>query len=427
MNKLSLANFPSGWDLKRIEEICDVKGRVGWKGYTKEDLRKNGPLALGAMHIDKNNKLDLSQPVYLSREKYEESPEIMVNKGDIILAQRGSLGKVTIIDKEIGEATINPSMVLIKNIKINNLYLYYSLCGDQIQNVINNETSQTSIPMISQAQIKNFVIPIPSKKEQEKIADILSTVDGVIERTEAIIEQTEIVKKGLMQQLLTKGIGHTKFKITEIGEIPEEWAYVTLEDITIRVTDGAHKSPPTFEGGVPIATVENMRDDYLDIKSCRTISIEDFQQLLRNSCAPEKYDVLLSKDGTIGKTLVFNQEEKVVLLSSIAIIRPNLNKLRSEYLMYYLQSHLFYWNLEKFRSGSAIKRIVLKDIKRLAIPLPPIDEQRKIALYLESLDQKIKFEIQKLSRLQAIKKGLMQVLLTGEVQVKVHNKEVTTS
>nr|WP_285889516.1 restriction endonuclease subunit S [Neobacillus niacini] len=226
--------------------------------------------------------------------------------------------------------------------------------------------------------------------------------------------------------MLTKGIGHTKFKPTEIGEIPEEWGYVSLEEITIKITDGAHKSPPTYEHGLPIATVENMRNDFLDIESCRTISKEDFDELVGNSCAPVKNDVLLSKDGTIGKTLVFNQESKIVLLSSIAIIRPNLHKLSSEYLMYYLQSNLFYWNLEKFRSGSAIKRIVLKDIKRLAIPLPTIEEQRKISMYIGSIDRKIKTETEKLGQLQSTKKGLMQDLLTGKVRVKVDEEEAIT-
>lgn len=127
----------------------------------------------------------------------------MVSKDDIILAQRGSLGKVVLIEKEIGEATINPSMVLIKNIKINSRYFYYFLCSEYIQKVIFKETSQTSIPMISQEQIGKFKIIIPTIKEQEKIASILSEVDKKIEEYENKKKKLEELKKGLMQQLLT--------------------------------------------------------------------------------------------------------------------------------------------------------------------------------------------------------------------------------
>ena len=201
--KTEIGEIPEEWEVSNLTNIVDIKGRVGWKGYTKKDLVEFGPLAIGAMHINSNNKLDLSEPVYLSKEKYEESPEIMVSKGDIILAQRGSLGKVVLIEKEIGEATINPSMVLIKNIKINSRYLYYFLCSEYIQKVIFKETSQTSIPMISQEQIGKFKIIIPTIKEQEKIASILSEVDKKIEEYENKKQKLEKLKKGLMQQLLT--------------------------------------------------------------------------------------------------------------------------------------------------------------------------------------------------------------------------------
>ena len=201
-----IGEIPEEWEVSNLTNIVDIKGRVGWKGYTKKDLVEFGPLAIGAMHINSNNKLDLSEPVYLSKKKYEESPEIMVSKDDIILAQRGSLGKVVLIEKEIGEATINPSMVLIKNIKINSRYLYYFLCSEYIQKVIFKETSQTSIPMISQEQIGKFKIIIPTIKEQEKIASILSEVDKKIEEYENKKQKLKELKKGLMQKLLTGSI-----------------------------------------------------------------------------------------------------------------------------------------------------------------------------------------------------------------------------
>ena len=99
------------------------------------------------------------------------------------------------------------------------------------------------------------------------------------------------------------------------------WPQPYLDDLCIKITDGAHYSPTTDTNGLPIATVENMLSSSFDMASCRRISKGDFEDLKRNNCQPLKGDVLFSKDGTIGKTFVFSQDEEVVLLSSIAIIR----------------------------------------------------------------------------------------------------------
>lgn len=203
-----------------------------------------------------------------------------------------------------------------------------------------------------------------------------------------------------------------EFKETELGWIPEDWDISNLEDLTIKITDGAHHSPPTFEGGYPIATVENMEYSSINVSACRTISSEDFELLKRNSCSPEYGDVLLSKDGTIGKTFVYKQKDEIVLLSSIAIIRNNKNALLPQYLMFFLQSPYFYWNLERLRSGSAIKRIVLKDIKRVLLPIPSLKEQQKIASILSSVDEVIEKTEAIIEQTERVKNGLMQQLFT---------------
>jgi type I restriction enzyme S subunit len=125
------------WVESSVEGNCLVKGRIGYRGYTTNDLvnQGEGALVLGGKHIQ-NQTLDLSDPTYLSWEKYYESPEIMVEIGDIIFSQRGTLGDCAIIEEEIGPATINPSMVLLNNITCNSKFLYYILIGDRIQNEV---------------------------------------------------------------------------------------------------------------------------------------------------------------------------------------------------------------------------------------------------------------------------------------------------
>ena len=191
------------WVQTYLEENCQVKGRIGFRGYTTEDLvgQGEGALVLGGKHIQ-NQMLELKNPTYLSWEKYYESPEIMVEVGNIIFSQRGTLGDCAIIDKEIGPATINPSMVLLKNINCNAKFLFFILISDRIQNEVQKYRAMGAIPMLSQKQIKEFSFLIPKNpEEQQKIADTLSSLDNLINSQSQKIETLKLHKKGLLQGL----------------------------------------------------------------------------------------------------------------------------------------------------------------------------------------------------------------------------------
>ena len=194
--------------------------------------------------------------------------------------------------------------------------------------------------------------------------------------------------------------------------VPDGWELTTLNSNASLITDGSHFSPLTAEDGKPIATVKNMNSRHIDVASCRLISEEDFNELVKGNSSPCINDVLFSKDGTVGKTFVYRQKDQIVLLSSIAIIRLYQDKLVPEYCTQYLQSPFFYQTLENTKSGSAIRRIVLKDIKQLTIPKPPLPEQQKIATILSSVDDVIELTQAQIDKLKDLKTGMMQELLT---------------
>lgn len=162
-----IGQIPEHWEIKKLKFVCQSQGRIGFKGYSSDDLveQNEGALTLGATHLNWNGDIILDQPVYLSWKKYYESPEIMVKKDDILIVQRGSTcGKVAIVDKDYGEVTINPSLVLLKEFRENPYF-----CVEGIKVVLNgilNEVSKTAIPMISQFQINNIQIALPPLEEQ---------------------------------------------------------------------------------------------------------------------------------------------------------------------------------------------------------------------------------------------------------------------
>lgn len=194
--------------------------------------------------------------------------------------------------------------------------------------------------------------------------------------------------------------------------IPAGWEVKELGSVSKLITDGSHFSPSSSPHGFPIATVENLNVRSIDISTCRKIKKEDFQALINGNCSPQKHDVLFSKDGTIGKTFVFTQNEQVVLLSSIAIIRLNKDRMNPFYCSQFLSSPLFFDVIENTKSGSAIKRIVLKDIKSIKLPVPPLPEQQKIASILTSVDTVIDKTEAQINKLKDLKKAMTQELLT---------------
>jgi type I restriction enzyme S subunit len=189
-----------------------------------------------------------------------------------------------------------------------------------------------------------------------------------------------------------------------------KWPVVTLEDVCETITDGAHLSPKDCPSGLPMASVKDMNRWGIDVKSSRTISQEDFDGLVRNGCQPKIGDVLIAKDGAtcLDTVCEFKQTDKIVLLSSIAILRPS-RQLHSGYLRYYLDSADTRAMLKAgYVSGSAIPRVVLKDFRRAPIVLPPLAEQKAIAHILGTLDDKIELNRRMNATLEAMARALFQ-------------------
>ena len=188
------------WKQEKLSSTMEVRGRVGWKGYKKEDLRNSGPLVLGATHLSDDGRIDLSEPVFLSEEKYFESPEIMVKQNDLIFAQRGSLGKVGLVETEYKAATINPCVLILRPIKINSQFARYYLMIQKDNGELDKLNSGSTIPMITQKSIGEFSVTVPPIELQNQFADFVKQTDKSKFEIQKSLEKLEILKKALMQQ-----------------------------------------------------------------------------------------------------------------------------------------------------------------------------------------------------------------------------------
>jgi type I restriction enzyme S subunit len=273
--------------------------------------------------------------------------------------------------------------------------------------------------------IEKFLVSLPPLPEQQKIAAILSTVDGVIGKTRAQIDKLKDLKTGMMQELLTKGIGpggvpHTEFKDSPLGRIPVGWDTELLDNVAKR---GSGHTPDKskgeyWNGGIKwVSLSDSDRLDKLYIsesqKQISELGIGNSSAVLHPAGI-----VVMSRDAGIGKSAITTCPMAV----SQHFMAWNCgSRLDNHYLYYLLQ----YWKpkFEAIAIGSTIKTIGLPYFKKLQIPVPPIEEQHKIAASLKSVDSAV-FELQKKeASIIKVKKALMQDLLTGKVRVKVDNKE----
>jgi type I restriction enzyme, S subunit len=184
-----------------------------------------------------------------------------------------------------------------------------------------------------------------------------------------------------------------------------KWQSTTLGSVCTVITDGSHSSPKTVSSGMPMASVKDLNFWGLNLKTARLISLEDYEELVRQGCKPQMGDVLIAKDGNSALDTVCVVEEPIdtVLLSSIAILRCNQTLITPRFLKYYFMSpQTIRYLKNNFISGAAIPRIVLRDFKRAQIDLPPLPEQRAIAHILGSLDDKIELNRKRNETLEAI-------------------------
>lgn len=171
-----------------------------------------------------------------------------------------------------------------------------------------------------------------------------------------------------------------------------EWIEATIEEVCELVTDGAHSSPKSVDDGEYMASVKDFTEFGFDFSKCRKISESDYKKLEKQGCVPQMEDILIGKDGAryFEDIILYRQKEKPALLSSIAILRADKNKITPEFLYYTLRSPLVRKDVrDNYGSGSAIPRVVLKDFKRMPFSYPPIEQQKKITKICERLDEKI--------------------------------------
>lgn len=409
-----LGEIPESWNINKIGELTDIK--TGGTPSTKcEEYWINGNIPW-MVSGDVNKKIVNEVEGRITNSGMENSAAKLLPKDTVMIALNGqgkTKGTVAYLNIEL---TCNQSLAgfLPNNDVFNSKYLYYNLqsryseirglAGDGARNGLNL------------GLLRDILIPLPTIEEQEKIASILSTVDEQIDNVDGLIQKNKELKKGLMQQLLTKGIGHTKFKNTEIGEIPEEWE-VNSNFIIIKSGFGFKLKEYVYDG-VPLIRINNVMygriidDDLSYLPEEYVKSYKDF--------VLKKGDILLALNRPITNNRLkigIVNKEPAILYQRVGKLEFKTKKYLGEFFYQYMQSDKFIKVLENTLVGSDQPYIKTSEFEKLKFPVPSIEEQQKIVSILSEVDKKIEGYENKKYKLEELKKGLMQQLLTGRTRV----------
>ena len=288
----------------------------------------------------------------------------------------------------------------------------------------------------SSGRLKRVLVSVPPLPEQRKIASILTTVDRLIEQTEALIEKYRRIKQGMMADLLSRGVDeHGKlrptqkqapqlYKQSELGWIPKEWKVLPLSEVSDRVVVGLALSVTHAyrQKGVPLIRNQNIRRGFFEDHDMLYID-PNFSKLFPNK-AVQRDDVLTVRTGSnVGDTSLVPEKYIGSPTFTTLVTSTNKDRLHPQYLVDYVDSNHGQSELNRLLVGGGKENLNVGEFVKMRIATPPIKEQKKLNPALRRLNDFLGVEQSQLAKLRTLKTGLMQDLLTGKVRVKVDQDE----
>jgi type I restriction enzyme, S subunit len=409
--------IPSEWKVETFDDMFEfiISGT-----NARSDLNDSGEIMYihyGDIHTKWNLQLDCDLDTIPRIDKEKVSRLQLLKEGDLIIADASedvegsgtSISLKNVKNKKI-VAGLHTLALRRKNKNITFDFMKYLTSISFVKIQIISWVTGAKVFGLSKTNSKKIKVPLPSCTEQQKITSILSNVDDLIESTEKVIEKCKIVKKGLLQKLLTQGIGHTKFKKVpwffgkEI-EIPEEWNVLHLDEIcNIRESNSVNSN--TYIGLEHISQNDNKLIGQATTEefTSRT-NLFHIDDVLYGKLRPLLNKVwLATKEGHCSTDILPLQTKNNVIPTILLLI---------------LTEYRFFWFAVSTSSGTKMPRTNWTDMKKFPVCLPPLTEQQKIVSIFSNINDRITSQEQYREKLQKLKKSLIQKLLTGEVRVKV--------
>jgi type I restriction enzyme, S subunit len=398
----------NGWQRKQLGELAELKGRIGWRGLTAKEYKKSGPLFLSVHSLNYGDYVDFRDAFHISEERYTESPEIMLQKDDVLICKDGAgIGKVGIVGELPDRATINSSLLLIRSGKeILPKFLYRCLSSPYFQEIVNSRLNGATTPHLYQRDITEFPVVVPPIQDQRRIVDILDQAFEGIATAKANTQKNVRKARDLFLTYLQ----------SVFSQQSKGWVRTTIGE-TCTLKSGTTVSPKLERpvGDIPYLKVADMTcngNEDLITTSSRFLNQADVKE---STIIPKGATIFPKRGGAI-----LTNKKRITLVPTCADLNI-MAVIPSEQI----QAQLLYFyflniDMRKLGTGSSIPQINNYDIAPLSIAFPEaLSEQNKIAGDLEKLRAETQrladIYQQKLTALEALKKSLLHQAFTGKL------------
>ncbi|MFW5720764.1 MAG: restriction endonuclease subunit S [Bacteroidota bacterium] len=416
--KTKLGWMPEDWDIYKLKRIAEIN--------PSKPKPKNENILIsfiGMADISNDGKLLSSKKKLFSEVK---NGFTSFKNGDILIAkitpcfENGKGILANNLYNEIGFGSTEFHVVRV-NKGISNKYIYYHTQSYKLRKIgESNMTGTAGQKRVPRDFIKNYKLPIPPLPEQQKIAQILSTWDQAIEKTEQLIEKKQLLKKGLMQQLLSGKVRFPEFIKTndtfktKFYNYPADWNYPKIKEIANQINEknGTSENPPVLSCTKYEGLVDSLK--YFG----KQVFSKDLSPYKKVKYGQFAYATNHIEEGSIGYQ---NMYDNALISPMYTVFETDKSKVNDTYLYKLLKTDLYIHIYQTRTKGTVSRRGSLRwnDFSNIRIPLPSKPEQDKIAEFFTKVEDDINKHMSFLGKLKQQKKGLMQQLLTSRIRVKI--------
>ena len=421
MKQTEIGLIPDDWEVKTLGDVATIIG--GGTPSTLNSAYWNGDIQwfTPAELSDSKKYISKSERTITERGLKESSAKLLP-KGTVLLTTRASIG-LTAILKNPACTNQGFQSLIAKDICCNE-FLYYVI--PLIKDEMLSRASGSTFAEISAKKLSTITLQLPPFSEQQRIAKALSDVDALISTTEKLLQKKRNIKQGTMQELLTgkkrlPGFAKsTNTKMTELGEIPEDWEVKKLNELINDISDGPFGSNLktehyTTEREVRIIQLSNVGEDGWDNENVKYTTFTHAKEIQR--CIVPYGAIVIAKMMPAGRAILCPNQEKMYILGSDCVRISSNNLLDSLFFMYFSKTSFYLNQIKENTQGSTRARTSVSKLKRIEIALPPKKEQNSIAKILSDMDNEIDLLNKKLEKYRNLKTAMMQQLLTGKIRL----------
>jgi len=384
-----IGKIPKEWKFARLDEVLSLEYGRG---------------------LPENERVPGSYPVVGSNGIVGYHNQALVKGPGIVIGRKGTIGAVSWIDSDFWPI----DTTYYVQTKRDDIFLKWLFVELSYLNLGKLSLADV-VPGLKRDLAYSLKIPIPPVQEQKGIVGVLGVVDSAISKVDEVIWKTERLKKGLMQQLLTRGMGHKEYKDTPIGKTPKTWQIEKLEDVSFDFIGGGTPStsnPDYWDGDIAWMTSAHINGRIIT-SGQRYITKEGLENSATHLIPRD--NLLVATRVGIGKAAV--NKIDVAISQDLTGVIVDKDKALPDFLYWVIVNNER--RLKSIAQGSTIKGILREDLGRLLVPRPPLPEQQQIAEILSTVDKKLELERKEKEKLERVKRSLMDLLLTGKVRIKV--------